>query len=586
MKILFFSPHAAIWQHAFPESLIAEALMQGGDDVTYVTCGGAFSDICAPMIASGLSTGSDPAQKAQVCAICKKRKALLRQSFAFSSYDLDEKISAAELAEIDALVADVTLDSFLQLEIDGIAVGRYATYELLLNYKKNNLAFSDREWAAYKGYLRSALRAFFASRNILEAERPERVFAYNSYYSVNHMFCALAETMGIPHYFLHAGGNMAHRLETMSITRGYRGALYLSKSAHWQNYKGLPSTRTEAETVTDHLLELFNGRNVFAYSAPKQGWDPALLREFFNVGPEQKVLLATMSSRDERFALEVIGVLEQSYPAIYSSQLEWVTALIEFAKGRPDIFLIIRVHPREFPNKRESVTSANAQLLLEAFISLPPNVKVNWPGDGISIYDLAEIVDVGLNAWSNAGKELSLLGIPTVLYSSELVLAYPAELNYVGTTPNAYFGQIDAAIKDGWSVENMRLAYRWCAFEYVHSVINLAESFRYQEFFSKSLPGRIITKLRRVLDPLWRERVNCRQRALRLEAQVLISETARQAKELHLEIAAPTSQGRPSVAEETDILRAQAARVLCKIRAASPDPRSLQAKLRAFVEGA
>ena len=40
MNVLVFAPHSAVWIHAFPEALVAEALMQEGHQIIYVGCGG------------------------------------------------------------------------------------------------------------------------------------------------------------------------------------------------------------------------------------------------------------------------------------------------------------------------------------------------------------------------------------------------------------------------------------------------------------------------------------------------------------------------------------------------------------------
>src|SRR5262249_35151292 len=54
VKMLFFAPHSAIWQHAFPEALAAEALQQRGHQVVYVTCGERFRTYCVAMSAHGV----------------------------------------------------------------------------------------------------------------------------------------------------------------------------------------------------------------------------------------------------------------------------------------------------------------------------------------------------------------------------------------------------------------------------------------------------------------------------------------------------------------------------------------------------
>jgi CDP-glycerol glycerophosphotransferase (TagB/SpsB family) len=141
-------------------------------------------------------------------------------------------------------------------------------------------------------------------------------------------------------------------------------------------------------------------------------------------------------------------------------------------RNKPNLFLIIRVHPREFPNKREDVKSEHAEILECFFKNLPENVRVNWPKDNISIYDLAQETDVFLNAWSSVGVEMSLLGIPVVIYSKDLVL-YPHQLNYLGKNRKGYFTKIELALKQGWNYKKIKMSYRWLGLYYYRTILRI-----------------------------------------------------------------------------------------------------------------
>lgn len=97
---------------------------------------------------------------------------------------------------------------------------------------------------------------------------------------------------------------------------------------------------------------------------------------------------------------------------MYKNQVLWLKDLIDFFSKREDLFLIIRVHPREFPNRREGCKSENATVYEELLSNLPNNIKVNMPSDNLFIYDLALYSDVVLNGFSSAGLEMALLGLP------------------------------------------------------------------------------------------------------------------------------------------------------------------------------
>jgi hypothetical protein len=204
-----------------------------------------------------------------------------------------------------------------------------------------------------------------------------------------------------------------------------------------------------------------------------------------------------------------------------------VASLIEHVSRRPDLFLIVRVHPREFPNKREGVTSDHALVLESLLQRLPDNVAVNWPRDNVSVFELASEASVVLNAWSAAGKELGILGIPVVLYAPALV-AYPPDLNYAATTKSTYFAAIEKALAEGWSLEWSRMTYRWLAVEYGHGLINIADAYRPTEFPRRSLAARVLRRAVKLVRPLHTERRDCARRPAKMAASGEIAEILEQ----------------------------------------------------------
>jgi hypothetical protein len=170
------------------------------------------------------------------------------------------------------------------------------------------------------------------------------------------------------------------------------------------------------------------------------------------------------------------------------------------------------------------VLSEHARILQAVLADLPRNVKVNWPTDSVSLYDLANIADIFANAWSTAGKEMAWLGLPVVLYSNDLTL-YPSSLNYVGTTEPEYFRKIEQALSDGWDPERIRRTYRWCALEYKCASVDISESFARSEH--RSFLARASGKLARGIFPSHEQEADCRNRASRLLASERINRIVR-----------------------------------------------------------
>ena len=515
-KVLFFAPHTGIWVHAFPEALVAEALSQQGEDIVYVTCGEVFRDQCVVMDASRIGWRSDSRERSEICRRCAASKRIVRKEFGFPGYDLGQVLQAEDQADADRLVDQVSRENFQSLVVDGVPVGRFAAYELLLRHKKLTLEFSEVEWEEYRISLRYALLALFGTKRILDREKPDRIVAYNALYSVNRTVCMLGEQRGIPHYFLHAGGNLAYRLQTLMFGREWTFRYVERLVEQWPTFRDRPCPPALMQKITEHFLVLFSGASAFAFSPSATGGRRDLAH-FFGINPEQRVLVATMSSYDERFAAEVVGALPTDYTLLFPRQVDWIQALVEWISGRPDLFLIIRVHPREFPDSRGGGKSEHARLLEQIFAKLSSNARVNWPSDGVSIYDLADIADVFLNAWSTAGKEMSLLGLPVVIYSSELA-AYPVELNYLGVTREHYFAQIERALNDGWSLERARLAYRWLAVEYGCGVFDIGDGYSHREHTTPSFGQRVVSRVLRSINPDFIQQQDCRRRPSALHA--------------------------------------------------------------------
>ena len=476
MKILFFAPHSAVWVHAFPEALVAESLAKAGHEVVYVGCGRRLLDFCVPMSAHRVAPGADAARKSKVCDRCGNAEAAIREAFGFRGGTLNDWLLPEDEAEAESFAVNVSASTALNVSLHGVEVGRVALYEALIEIKKTGFeGFSEGDWWRYRQAVRNTVRALLAVRRIVSIEKPDRIVTYNSLYGVNHAASKYCELNGIPAVFLHAGVNLSHRLATLLIGRGTTVRFYESLLSRWATERDYPRSGRLLSRVTDHFLELLRGRHVLAYSAAHTS-NLSSLRTRLGIPFGKRVIVATMSSPDERFAGEIVGAMKATRPRAFGSQIDWILATSAWISARPDLFLIVRVHPRELPNKRETVASEHAQRLRVALDVLPPNVIVNWPEDGVSLYDLAGVTDVFLNAWSAAGKEMSLLGIPVVTYAPEM-LFYPPDLNYQADGEADYFLAVERALEDGWSEDRVRAAYRWCVLEFELAPFDLSAAY-------------------------------------------------------------------------------------------------------------
>jgi len=542
--------------------LVAEALQQHGHEIIYVGCGGFLSSHCVAMSAFKVPFEAASSDKERICVLCRKNEAIIRDRFGFAGPDLISLANTEDLNFADGLLASTAAEKYFELVLDGVEVGKIALYEILIQIKKGTLDLVPGEWLRYRASLKNAIVVLRVAQRLFDEHRPDRVIVYNALYSVNRVICRLAEFRGVTQYYLHAGDNLAKRLQTLVLARNHAFYYYEYLRSIWPRFRGRPCSPQAMRSSTNHLLEVAKGRSAWAYSAAsKPGVD---IRKIFDIREDQKIICASMSSDDERFGGEVAGVLPALDGLLFPKQVDWIRALIDYVLDRKDLFLVIRVHPREFPNKREGVLSDHAKTLMTAFATLPGNVRVNWPADDISLFDLANVTDVFANGWSSAGKEMGWLGLPVVLYSNDLTL-YPADLNYVGTTPSEYYRQIDRALDDGWDAERIRKTYRWCAIEYEYSPLDLAESFSRDEH--GSFLQKAIKKAMRTLAPTREQQADCHDRAIRLSSSDRIDRVLREQLSSAVDIDDPGES--VSYEEETTALKKEVRRLVAGLFGAS-----------------
>lgn len=499
MKIVFVAPHSFIWPHAYPEALVADALRSQGHEILYITCGEILQNWCVPMESIGATEEIEQVEKARICSQCQNNAELIRKNFGLDKKTLADYYEREEHEpRIEDLLHSVTTDNLLSLVVDGMEIGRTAMYNYLLNHKTSTDQLTTANLPAIRLHLRSTLRAFFAGRQILKTESPDRIIFYSSSYSANLAILLQAQKQSIPCFSLYAGNNWSVRFRSLHIAKHDSFTQLKERQILWEkDFKKMPATREGLVNAKLFMKTLLKGDSIFLYGGKTQGKGLNDLRQKFAISAGQKVLFAATSSYDELAAAQVIHALPQNPEMAFQNQLQWLEATIDFVANRTDLALVIRIHPREFANKRENKSSKHAEKLIALLKNLPPNVKVNWPNDGLSLYDFLELIDLGLSAWSSAGKELAYWGIPNLTFVKDLAFYPKSDLGHVASSAQAYFESIDIALNEVFTPERIFRAYRWLAFELTEGIIDISDGIHPRAFRRRGFTERLLNKILR-----------------------------------------------------------------------------------------
>ena len=493
MKFLVFSLFSEIWEHSIPESLITKQAFLEGHEVEYLLCGGMLENLCTSMEARLVEYNSSKVFKMRVCESCQSRAKRFakkaKSSFYLNNYrpiDINKKIKIFFKENIHVDPTDVS--------IGGINIGRMAFYETALKYKKTDVTLEKKDENIYFNFhLENTLRVYFSLELFLKENPYQNVIIYSPQYAINHVAATILEKKGASIYFIEAGVNISNRLDTLRVWNWKEFKLVNPLLKHWNEVSQYDVFPFEVNNVTKHFLSLLQAKSHMVYSAQLK--EHRKIREYFKIPNDKKILLATMSSYDEAYSAYLAGLFpkEKVCSDVFTSQIEWIRYLIDYVTFRNDVFLIIRVHPRDFPNKREKVQSYQARMLLESFKQTNNNYIVNWPTENVSLYEMFDEIDVLLTGWSVTAVEAASLGIPVVTYDSNMP-SYPSNIMFSGRTKETYAKNIDRALNKGWTFDQVIASYHWLSVN--HNLLSLPISKNFTQLINLfcRLPFRVLFK--------------------------------------------------------------------------------------------
>jgi hypothetical protein len=179
-----------------------------------------------------------------------------------------------------------------------------------------------------------------------------------------------------------------------------------------QNTDGLWKAR-QGDALTEGELErlksLFAARQSGAIwenfarrwqDSPAEGGQKA--RETLGLDQRPLVLLAT----------NVLGDSLTLGRQVFSQTMaQWIARTVQYFAGRPEVQLVVRIHPGEVLTHGQSMVEVVRQVLPR----LPEHIHLIGPKDKMNTYDLMEAADLGLVYTTTVGLEMSMIGLPVVV---------------------------------------------------------------------------------------------------------------------------------------------------------------------------
>lgn len=385
------------------ESLLGVALLERGAIAEALLC-----DSTLPACLRGnINNYENPIEfvergpELKYCKGCFERGDASFASAGIKVHKYGAYLSGDETARAETISRDTPFVEIGHYKLDGLAVGEHALAGALRYFARGTLEGEPDAEPVLRRFFKASILTAISVGNLLEREKYEAVVFSHGIYVPLGVVGEVARKKGVRV----VNWVTAYRKQRFMFSHGdtYHHTMVAEPLENWKNIPWTPAL--EARTM-DYLQSRTKGTRDWIW---------------FHEKPEEE-LSAIARSIGLDLSKPTIGLLTN---VVWDAQLHfkanafpnmivWLQETIKYFANRPDIQLVIRVHPAEI---RGTVKSRQrvVEEIQRAFPQLPPNVFVIGPESQISTYAVLEVCDSVIIYGTKTGIELTSRGIPVVV---------------------------------------------------------------------------------------------------------------------------------------------------------------------------
>jgi hypothetical protein len=398
------------------------------------------------------------------CPSCMSRGKAMFEPLGLKVHRLSELITEEDRAEALRIATDIPAADIDGFELEGLKVGEHARAGALRYYTRGDLDGEARGEEVLRRYLEAAILSVRAYRRLLSQRAYDVALFHHGLYVPQGPVGEVCREAGVRV----VNWVVAYRSNSFILSEGdtYHHTLMSEPVSAWRDMAW--GERQQAEIV-GYLKSRWRGERDWIGFHEKPEEDAAALAA--SLGLDLSKPIVGMLSN-------VVWDAQLHYPAnAFPDLIDWAARTIDYFRGRPDLQLLLRIHPAEVRG-----TSPSRQPLLaeirKRFATLPPNVFIIPPESPVSTYAAMELCDSVLIYGTKTGVELTAVGVPVVVAGEAWIKNKGLTLD--APTPEAYF-----RILDGLPL-GRRLA---------PEVVEAAQKYAYHFFFRRMMPLPLLQKV-------------------------------------------------------------------------------------------
>ncbi len=428
------------------ETSLAVALTLRGADVGIFLCDSALSG-CQMTEWGGVSPkGLREAPPQPRCGQCEKRGRRIFEPLGLKTHWLGKSVSLEQKARARDIATAIPVSDVAHYRHEGLAVGEHAIAGALRYFARGDFEGEPYAEELVRHYLYSALLTVFATGAVLEEGKYEVACFNHGIYVPQGLVGEVCRRWGVRV----VNWNPAYRKSSFIFSHGdsYHHTMISEPPGEWE---GMCWSEKFERDAMEYLQSRRLGKQdwIWFHNEPQED-AKKIAREIGNDFSRPTIALLTNVLWDAR-----LHYRSNAFP----SMLEWVLETIRYFQDRPDLDLVVRVHPAEL---RGGIPSRQLLMpeILKVFPTLPRNVFMVGPESEVSTYSLSEHSNAVIIFNTKTGIEVSSLGVPVIVAGEAWIRGKGFSLD--ASSPDEYRRILDTLpLRDRLSPDKLQRARKY-----------------------------------------------------------------------------------------------------------------------------
>lgn len=426
-KVLMATSLGGFKHASFLESILSVALTLRGAQVDVLLC----DSVLPACMATDINNTSVsqllkrfPQLRCEYCDIYGKK---LFAPLNLPTYFYSKLITDDQRYEAKAISKSVSLDNFADYKFNGLAVGEHALAGALRYFAVGDLKMEPEGETVLRKYIEAAILTVYVLEELLNRKQYDVVCFTHGLYVPYGLIGEVCRKKGVRV----VNWNPAYRKQTFIFSHDdtYHHTMISEPTKEWETVEWTPDLK---RITMDYLKSRWQGTRDWIWFHEKPIEDIDQITNELGID-FSKPCIGMLTN--------VIWDAQLHYKSrAFNNMIEWVIKTIQYFEKRPEIQLIIRIHPAEIRGMLPSRQAVLAEIN-KVFPKLASNVYVIPPESHISTYALMQKCDSVIIYNTKTGIEISSMSIPVIVAGEAWIRNKGFSLD--ASSPEEYFRILD-----------------------------------------------------------------------------------------------------------------------------------------------